>query len=356
MTPFIEQIDPTIESGRPDVRRAARCGSSRGSSRRCWCRASSPRAPRAGPHGRHVRADLPDRGPDSNTLVVALFNAMIAAGIRAQQSVDAMAVDLHGGHAGVCSSSRCASSTRPSWSPRCVRSRSRDGPMPMTGVPGAHLDVVVLGEVLVEFSSLTPLADGATVRLGFSGDALNAAAAAVAAVPARHWSPGCPATTSATRWSPGSPSWASTPGGSAGSPGATVSMSATPTRTVGREFAYARSGSMGSTLSPEDLDEEVLAGAGVVVASGVACAVSGRRSGSRSAPRGGAPIRVRPQLPATAHHGRQGGEMLREPPRTPSSSRRPGPRRRQSCSGSRPTRRHPLWRNASSPWVARRSR
>ena len=31
-------------------------------------------------------------GPDSQTLVVALFNAMSAAGIRAQQSIDAMAV------------------------------------------------------------------------------------------------------------------------------------------------------------------------------------------------------------------------------------------------------------------------
>jgi len=31
-------------------------------------------------------------GPDSNTLVVALFNSMNAAGIRAQQSVDSMAV------------------------------------------------------------------------------------------------------------------------------------------------------------------------------------------------------------------------------------------------------------------------
>ena len=31
-------------------------------------------------------------GPDSSTLVVALFNSMNAAGIRAQQSVDAMAV------------------------------------------------------------------------------------------------------------------------------------------------------------------------------------------------------------------------------------------------------------------------
>jgi len=31
-------------------------------------------------------------GPDSQTLVVALYNSMSAAGIRAQQSVDAMAV------------------------------------------------------------------------------------------------------------------------------------------------------------------------------------------------------------------------------------------------------------------------
>jgi 2-dehydro-3-deoxygluconokinase len=42
-------------------------------------------------------------------------------------------------------------------------------------------DVVVLGEVLVEFHANVPLREARTLRLSFSGDALNAAAAAVAA-------------------------------------------------------------------------------------------------------------------------------------------------------------------------------
>lgn len=45
----------------------------------------------------------------------------------------------------------------------------------------SRFDVVVIGEVLVELYCEEPLADGAGIRLGFSGDALNAAAAAVAA-------------------------------------------------------------------------------------------------------------------------------------------------------------------------------
>ena len=43
-----------------------------------------------------------------------------------------------------------------------------------------------------------------------------------------------------------------------------------------REFCYARSGSVGSSLGPEDLPTEVLANAGAVVASGLACAISER--------------------------------------------------------------------------------
>jgi 2-dehydro-3-deoxygluconokinase len=42
-------------------------------------------------------------------------------------------------------------------------------------------DVVVLGEVLIELSSTEPFRDGGSLRLGFSGDALNAAAASAAA-------------------------------------------------------------------------------------------------------------------------------------------------------------------------------
>ena len=44
-----------------------------------------------------------------------------------------------------------------------------------------RLDVIVLGEVLVELASPVPLADADEMRLSFSGDALNAAAAAAAA-------------------------------------------------------------------------------------------------------------------------------------------------------------------------------
>lgn len=144
----------------------------------------------------------------------------------------------------------------------------------MTGMPGARPDVVVLGEVLVEFSSLTPLADGATVRLGFSGDALNAAAAAAAAgahtalvarVPDDDLGDALVARVAElgvdTRWVRRHP----------GGHGVYVTHADPHGR---REFAYARSGSVGSTLSPEDLDEDALAGAGVVVATGITWAVS----------------------------------------------------------------------------------
>lgn len=92
MTPFIEQIDPAIE-------RAARMSGARTLS--VFTRILAPLL---------VPGILAScilvlvrtvgmfeltfltAGPDSNTLVVALFNSMNAAGIRAQQSVDAMAV------------------------------------------------------------------------------------------------------------------------------------------------------------------------------------------------------------------------------------------------------------------------
>jgi putative spermidine/putrescine transport system permease protein len=92
MTPFIEQIDPTIE-------RAARRSGARTLS--VFTRILAPLL---------VPGILAScilvlvrtvgmfeltfltAGPDSNTLVVALFNSMNAAGIRAQQSVDSMAV------------------------------------------------------------------------------------------------------------------------------------------------------------------------------------------------------------------------------------------------------------------------
>jgi putative spermidine/putrescine transport system permease protein len=92
MTPFIEQIDPAIE-------RAARmCGAR---TRHVF---SSVLAPLLVPGILAASILVVVRtvgmfeltfltaGPDSQTLVVALFYSMSAAGIRAQQSVDAMAV------------------------------------------------------------------------------------------------------------------------------------------------------------------------------------------------------------------------------------------------------------------------
>jgi putative spermidine/putrescine transport system permease protein len=92
MTPFIEQIDPAIES-------AARM-----SGARTWSVFTRILAPLLLP-GMLASSILVlvrtvgmfeltflTAGPDSTTLVVALFNSMNAAGIRAQQSTDAMAV------------------------------------------------------------------------------------------------------------------------------------------------------------------------------------------------------------------------------------------------------------------------
>ncbi|TQJ51938.1 ABC transporter permease subunit [Phycicoccus sp. SLBN-51] len=92
MTPFIEQIDPAIE-------RAARM-----SGARTFAIFTRILAPLLVPGilassilvlvrtvGMFELTFL-TAGPDSSTLVVALFNSMNAAGIRAQQSVDAMAV------------------------------------------------------------------------------------------------------------------------------------------------------------------------------------------------------------------------------------------------------------------------
>lgn len=135
-------------------------------------------------------------------------------------------------------------------------------------------DVLVLGEVLVELSTAGPLRSGTDLRLGFSGDALNVAAAAAAAgartgllarVADDELADGlyervaelC-VDTALLRRVPGQHGVylvTADPGGS-------------------REFVYVRRGSAGSTLQPEDLDRVDVAGAGAVVASGITCALS----------------------------------------------------------------------------------
>jgi putative spermidine/putrescine transport system permease protein len=92
MTPFIEQIDPAVE-------RAARmCGAS---TRQVFVRILAPLlvpgilAASILVLVRTVgmfELTFLTAGPDSQTLVVALYYSMSAAGIRAQQSIDAMAV------------------------------------------------------------------------------------------------------------------------------------------------------------------------------------------------------------------------------------------------------------------------
>lgn len=141
-------------------------------------------------------------------------------------------------------------------------------------MPGGPVDVVVLGEVLVELSALSPWTDGAALRLGFSGDALNAAAASasagahtvlVARVPDDDLGDALVArvaelgidTTHLIR-SPGQHG---------------VYLSHADPEGL-RQFVYVRRGSAGSELAPEDLDTDLLQGASLVLASGVTCAIS----------------------------------------------------------------------------------
>jgi putative spermidine/putrescine transport system permease protein len=92
MTPFIEQIDTNIESA------ARMCGAS---TRRLMTKVLVPLLiPGILAAGLLVlvrtvamfELTFLTAGPDSQTLVVALYNAAFAAGIRADQSIDAMAV------------------------------------------------------------------------------------------------------------------------------------------------------------------------------------------------------------------------------------------------------------------------
>lgn len=135
-------------------------------------------------------------------------------------------------------------------------------------------DVVVIGEILVELSSTVPLSSGSTLRLGFSGDALNAAAAAAAAgahtavlariadddlgqeIITRLVELGID--TSLVRLVPGQQ--------------AVYFVHADPTGN--REFVYSRSGSAGAGLCPQDIIDARVERAAVVLSGGIACAIS----------------------------------------------------------------------------------
>jgi 2-dehydro-3-deoxygluconokinase len=135
-------------------------------------------------------------------------------------------------------------------------------------------DVVTLGEVLIEVSTLEPFGHDVPATMAVSGDALNVAAAAAAAgarvgmvavlpddelgeaIAGRVAALGV--ATDLLRFR-------------AGQQGVYL-MHSDPRGE--REFAYARAGSVGSTLGPDDLPVDVIESAGAVVAGGIACAIS----------------------------------------------------------------------------------
>ncbi|MDP9845789.1 sugar kinase [Streptosporangium lutulentum] len=136
------------------------------------------------------------------------------------------------------------------------------------------MDVVVLGEPLVEFSADHALTEARTFHLSFSGDALNASVAAAAqgarvALVTRvgtdefgerliHFADGHGVD---SRWM--------TRG--EGSTGAYV-IGADPSGE--RAFVYLRHGSAASRMGPQDVDRSPVATARVVLLSGIAAAIS----------------------------------------------------------------------------------
>lgn len=135
-------------------------------------------------------------------------------------------------------------------------------------------DVVVMGEILVEVATDVPFGHGVPAQLGISGDALNVAAAAAAAgahtgllavlsdddlghaIAARIAELGV--ATDLLKFRNGQ-----------------QGVYLVHSDPLGqREFSYARSGSVGSSLSPEHVDENVFSSAGAVLGGGIACAIS----------------------------------------------------------------------------------
>ncbi|MEO3810056.1 sugar kinase [Sphaerisporangium sp. B11E5] len=136
------------------------------------------------------------------------------------------------------------------------------------------MDVVVIGEPLVEFSASAPLTDADTFHLSFSGDALNAAVAAAAA--------GAHATLvtlvgddefgerliAFARRRGVDTTWMARGPGSTGA----YAVGADPSGE--RAFAYLRAGSAASRMAPADLARIPLARASVLVVSGITAALS----------------------------------------------------------------------------------
>ncbi|HEU4547296.1 MAG TPA: PfkB family carbohydrate kinase [Microlunatus sp.] len=144
----------------------------------------------------------------------------------------------------------------------------------MSAVPSDSYDVVCLGEVLVEVATTAPFGHDVPAVLGISGDTLNVAAAAAAAgarvglaavLTDDDLGRAIAARVEALGIGTGLLHFA------AGQQGVYLVHSDPAGE---REFSYARSGSVGSSLSPDHLSDAVLHTAGAVVASGIAGAIS----------------------------------------------------------------------------------
>lgn len=142
--------------------------------------------------------------------------------------------------------------------------------------PLGRFDVVVLGEVLVEFHADAPLGRGRPVTLSFSGDALNAAAAAAAA-----------GARTALLTAVGDDDLGEALLADAMKLGVDTSLVRRARRPNGaylltsdigghREFTYWRAGSAASTLSLDDVEaaHDVLAATGCLITSGITSALS----------------------------------------------------------------------------------
>lgn len=149
----------------------------------------------------------------------------------------------------------------------------------MTGAEPEHgFDVVVLGEPLLEFSAAAPLETATVFRLSFSGDALNAAAAAATAGAASGTSVALLTRVGADELGHRLVRYVADSGvstaliGHGDEPTGAYLVGADPAGQ--REFAYLRTGSAASRLSTEDLDQRVLAETTVLLVSGITMAVS----------------------------------------------------------------------------------
>ena len=143
----------------------------------------------------------------------------------------------------------------------------------IAGTPDSY-DLICLGEVLVEVATDAPFGHDVPAVLGISGDTLNVAAAAAAAgarvglaavLTDDDLGRAVAARVEALGIGTGLLHFA------AGQQGVYL-VHSDPTGE--REFSYARSGSVGSSLSPDHLPAAVLRAAGAVVASGIAGAIS----------------------------------------------------------------------------------